>query len=335
MNAVLKPSHSAACANCATELEGKFCHCCGQKAHLHKSLAHLGEEVLHGVLHFDSKGLRTLPMLATRPGQLTRMYIDGHRTRYVSPLGLFLFMVFTMFFVASLTSGDVVRSVAGAPQVVLDAKTQFNHDLAKGKAKVAKAQTTLAMARMSGGDVEEAQRVLDNAIEDAADDAQLLGKVEGVNAFVNQGNFTANTGWKPVDEALTYAAANRELTIYKLKNTGAKFSFLLVPITLPFLWLLFFRRRDIAMYDHAVFALYSLSFMSLMFSTAFVLRFVGLASLAVGLVCLVPPVHMFLQLRGTYALGWGAALWRTGALMLIAGTVFLLYMLLIMVMSVR
>ena len=265
MGAVLKPSDLTVCAvfaNCATELEGKFCHGCGQKAHLHKSLLHLGEEVLHGVLHFDSKGLRTLPMLAARPGQLTRMYIDGHRTRYVSPLGLFLFMVFTMFFVASLTSGDIVKSVAGAPQAVLDAKTQFNHDLSKGKAKVA-----------------EAQRVLDNAMEEAADDAQLLGKVEGVNAFVNQGNFTANTGWKPVDDALSHAAANRELTIYKLKNTGAKFSFLLVPITLPFLWLLFFRRRDITMYDHAVFALYSLSFMSLMFSMAFVLRFVGLASL--------------------------------------------------------
>lgn len=61
MNAVMQPSPSAACANCATALEGRFCHCCGQKAHLHKSLLHLGEDVLHGVLHFDSKGSRTLP----------------------------------------------------------------------------------------------------------------------------------------------------------------------------------------------------------------------------------------------------------------------------------
>lgn len=43
-------------------------------------------------------------MLLAHPGELTRRYVDGQRTRYVSPLGSFLFMVFLMFFVASLTS---------------------------------------------------------------------------------------------------------------------------------------------------------------------------------------------------------------------------------------
>lgn len=335
MSAVMKESHSAACANCAAALEGKFCHCCGQKAHLHKSLLHLGEEVLHGVLHFDSKGLRTLPMLAMRPGILTRLYIDGHRTRYVSPLALFLFMIFTMFFVASLTSGKVVQSVREAPQAVLDAQAQFNAEMGASKAKVGKAKTTLAMARATGGDVAGAQAALDSALSDAADTEQALNLVKGASAYVGSGNFTAFTGWKVADDALLHAAANKELTFYKLKSAGSKFSFLLVPITLPFLWLLFFRRRDITMYDHAVFALYSLSFMSLMFSLAFVLRFAGLTSVAMWLVFMVPPVHMYLQLRGTYTLSRGSALWRTGALMCIAGMVFMLYLLLILVLSVR
>ncbi|MEJ7807801.1 MAG: DUF3667 domain-containing protein [Telluria sp.] len=331
----MQPDHRTACANCATVLEGQFCHGCGQKAHLHTSLLHLGEEVLHGVLHFDSKGLRTLPMLAVRPGVLTRLYIDGHRTRYVSPLALFLFMIFTMFFIGSLTSGKALQSVSEAPQAVRDAKVQFDAEMGASKAKVAKANTALAMARARGGDTSSAQEALDSAQQEAASTEEALNLVNGASAYVGSGNFTANTGWKAADDALMHAAANKELTFYKLRSAGSKFSFLLVPITLPFLWLLFCRRRDLTMYDHAVFALYSLSFMAVLFSLAFVLRFAGLTSVAVWLVCVVPPVHMYLQLRGTYTLGRAPALWRAGALVMIAALVFLLYLLLILVLSVR
>jgi hypothetical protein len=46
----------------------------------------------------DAKGYRTLPLLIARPGVLTRRYIDRQRTRYVSPLALFLFwsLLFTL-----------------------------------------------------------------------------------------------------------------------------------------------------------------------------------------------------------------------------------------------
>ena len=96
-------AHGANCANCQAPLGGAYCQACGQAAHIHHSLLHLAEEVVHGILHFDAKGWRTIPMLIFRPGQLTRRYIDGQRARFVSPLGLFLFMTFLMFFVFSFT----------------------------------------------------------------------------------------------------------------------------------------------------------------------------------------------------------------------------------------
>ncbi|MBZ2209479.1 DUF3667 domain-containing protein [Massilia soli] len=64
--------HGGSCANCGACLAGSFCHACGQRSHLHRSLAHLGEEVLHGILHFDAKAWRTLPLLIAKPGELTR-----------------------------------------------------------------------------------------------------------------------------------------------------------------------------------------------------------------------------------------------------------------------
>src|SRR5215831_10700805 len=99
--------HAANCANCGATLKGRYCQSCGQAAHLHRSLWHIAEETLHGIFHFDTKSWRTLPLLIGRPGLLTRRYIDGQRVRYVSPLALFLFMIFLMFFVVSLVGKDM------------------------------------------------------------------------------------------------------------------------------------------------------------------------------------------------------------------------------------
>lgn len=327
-------NHAAAlpseCANCTTSLNGKFCHDCGQRAHVHKSLLHLGEEVLHGVLHFDSKGLRTLPMLVGKPGELTRRYIDGHRTRFVSPLALFLFMMVAMFFVASLTDQS-----DGVPQSVAELQAKLDSDIAKSKARAAKANAKLALARAQGGKLDEAQ-------EDLAEELQAQAILEETRKNVGidtgtqfDGNVDATIGWKNADAAVKHAAKNPELTQYKLKSAGSKYAFLLVPITLPFLWLLFWRRRDITMYDHAVFSLYSLSFMALMLSLLFVLKHFGLWKMALCLFIFASPLHMFLQLRGTYALGRWSAAWRTGALMSIASLVLMLYMVLILTLSVK
>lgn len=263
--------HSGRCANCALPLAGSFCHGCGQRSHLHRSLLHLGEEVLHGILHFDAKAWRTLPLLVARPGELTRRYIDGHRTRFVSPLALFLFMIFFLFFIGSNFGNN-----------------NINIGSSDGAAKVQAAPSV--------------------APED-------------------------RTGISFVDAAIEHAMKNPELAIYKLKSTAYKFSFLLVPISLPFLWLMFFWRRGVTMYDHAVFSLYSLSFMSLLLAAMFVLKFAGLGSAVAAILFVVAPLHMFVQLRGTYGLTRMQALWRTAMLQTVAAAVFTLYLALILFLS--
>ena len=92
------------------------------------------EEFAHGLYHFDSKAWRTLPMLAFRPGKLTRDYTHGRRARYVAPLALFLLSIFLMFFVFGFVGGpnldDAVIAdskpdrVAAAREAVADAKKE-------------------------------------------------------------------------------------------------------------------------------------------------------------------------------------------------------------------
>jgi len=388
-----------ACANCGAQLTGPFCRMCGQTAHIHRSLLHLIEEVLHGVWHFDAKGWRTIPLLVFLPGRLTRRYIDGQRTTYVSPLALFLFMVFLMFFVASFNGKKPAENESAADHQteVIDA----TKDLASAVKAVAEANAALDAARKKGVDLEDLQEALNDAISEqkqadtalkrisaapaapaAAVGAAPVERKSGVGGAAPENNGTPqdsganehgnvdtpiaadlaavaqHTGGKnqdlgqrlaakikrkggvhssipAIDEVIRHAVANPELAIYKLKNTTYKYSFMLVPISLPFLWLMFFWRRGIAMFDHAVFVLYSLSFMSLLFVSLTLLGMAGATTLVVLLAVFAPPAHMFVQLRGTYGLGVFSALWRTAALTCVAGVVMLLFMLLVLVLSMH
>jgi hypothetical protein len=110
---------------------------------------------------------------------------------------------------------------------------------------------------------------------------------------------------------------------------------MLIPLSLPFLWLMFALRRDVVLYDHAVFCLYSLSFMSLLFSVVALLSLTPLdASLALAVI-FVPPLHMFAQLRETYGLRTRSALWRTVALLGIAGMAFMLFLVFVALVGLR
>jgi hypothetical protein len=364
------------CLNCGTALSASYCGSCGQPAHLHRSLWHLSEEFLHGVLHFDAKGVRTAPLLIFRPGLLTRRYIDGQRTRYVSPMALFLFCIFLVYLVFSLAAEGDARTVN--VRVKAEDARAAKADLAKAQQEadddIAKATAKLEQLKKAGADLSEAQQELaeakfakkmataSSAIASAAID---LGSRSGAETQPGQeksatpkpGESAVSTDaaadggtWQeqlaakakghiadPGTKGKIYRAlANPDLTLYKLKSTAYKFSFMLIPISLPFLWLMFFWKRGVAMYDHGVFALYSLSFMSLLFTVATLMAMMGVSSAVVAMcIIFVPPVHMFAQLRGTYGLGLFAASWRTIALLCICGTAFVLFLLFVVAMTLH
>jgi hypothetical protein len=332
------------CDNCGTALHGAYCQACGQAAHLHHSLLHLTEEVLHGVLHFDAKGWRTLPLLIARPGLLTRRYIDGQRTRYVSPLALFLFTVFLMFFVFSLTGGGAPSTRVTATQSA-EAKAELAQEVAEGDSDIARATAALARARRTGADAAEAradlaaaqasQRIVE--MTERTVDATLAGAAHAApDTWKAQlAGLNVHTGSAALDAKLHRALGNPDLFLYEFKNTAYKFSFMLIPISLPFLWLMFIGKPGVAVYDHAVFSLYSLSFMSLLFVTAALLGAIGMDSTVASMVIAVPPLHMFVQLRETYLLGVFASVWRTIVLLCVAGTAFCLFLFFIVMLILR
>jgi hypothetical protein len=100
----------AGCPNCFEPLgepRPRFCPHCGQETHVRPPT--LGEFVQQfGGAFFSTEGAlwRTLVLLLTRPGELTRQYLAGRRRHYVLPLRLYLtislFVLFGLRVAASL-----------------------------------------------------------------------------------------------------------------------------------------------------------------------------------------------------------------------------------------
>lgn len=136
-------------------------------------------------------------------------------------------------------------------------------------------------------------------------------------------------------EGLKQVNSNPSLLLYKLKTNGYKFSWALIPLSLPFLWLLFFWRRDIHLYDHAIFVTYSISFMMLLLVLCSLAAVAGVSS-SIWATALVfaPPIHMYRQLRGAYGLSRFGALLRLFFLLIATSVVLTLFTLLLLLIGV-
>ncbi len=326
------------CTDCGQPVEGKFCSNCGQPTHVHRSLLHLGEEILHGVLHFDARIWRTLPLLAFNPGRLTREWVQGRRTRYVSPLAMFLFTVFLMFFVFSF-SGGLEAGVQSPPGRSEQAALARQLEEARADLAAARAEGDAISASVYEALTVTLERQLgDQSPADAGDsDGVPASKWQGsqVRDALASGELKINTGWKSFDKVLTKKLMNPELALYKIQQTAYKFSFLLIPISIPFVALLFLWRGGFTLYDHGVFVLYSLTAMSILMMLVSILGplWSGFAVAGGLLITFGVPAHMFAQLKGAYGLSWFSAAWRTVLLLFFASVALMLFIMAIVALG--
>jgi Protein of unknown function (DUF3667) len=341
------------CLNCGTALAGPHCHHCGQAGHVHRTLTAFWHDLAHSVLHFDGKLWRTLPLLAWRPGELTRRYVAGQRASFVSPMALFLFSVFLMFAVFSTIGGPVgsgssVKRQQTAVEERAEAKLEFARERAESlqelndlkaerarlvaasrpkatiDARIERAEAGLALKQRL---FNQALAVMDDeegkaAAAAKADEEAVAGPVKKAAEAADREELTVVAGADSLNEwfrkSYRKAKENPKLLAYKLQTNAYKFSWALIPISVPFLWLLFLHRRryrQYRAYDHTVFITYSISFMSLGVIALSLLRLLGAPDVIAGFaMTFVPPIHMYRQLRGAYQLSWWSALWRTFAL---------------------
>lgn len=310
------------CLNCGTILAGPHCHQCGQAAHVHRSISAFWHDILHGVLHFDGKFWNTLPLLAWKPGHLTRRYVHGERAKFISPMALFLFSIFMMF---------AIFSYVGSPNFTEDKAGSYEADGVKvslpgdWRAEMRKEMATLEKkisernAELAALPPEDAERArLAKKIRNLKNDVNGMsfateGKARYPDAIASDGegvpefdfNSKIDTGLPVLDGFVNKLAAkankNPELLLYKLQSNGYKFAWLLIPLSIPFVWLATIGKRGHRFYDHAVFTTYSIAFMSLLFIfVTLSVKFNIAPGLVITTAMFYAPFHMYRQLRHAY-----------------------------------
>ena len=95
------------CLNCGAELNGRFCHKCGQQA-VSKTPTVFGFiiEYINNAFIWDPRFIQTIWTLVRRPGHLTNEYLSGKFVSQEHPLKLNMFLLFvfvTLFLIFSGT----------------------------------------------------------------------------------------------------------------------------------------------------------------------------------------------------------------------------------------
>ena len=90
------------CLNCGANLNGRYCHVCGQEnTEPRETVWALVSHFFNDITHFDGKFFSTAKYLLTRPGFLSAEYIKGRRASYLHPIRMYVFTAgffFIIFF---------------------------------------------------------------------------------------------------------------------------------------------------------------------------------------------------------------------------------------------
>lgn len=113
----------AACLNCGTALDGRFCSRCGQRAiGAYPTVGEMIGDAWQELSGWDGRMARTVRTLLRRPGALTVETMEGRRARYMSPVRLYLIASLVYFLCAvavpNLRTIDPVQLPGSDAQVI-------------------------------------------------------------------------------------------------------------------------------------------------------------------------------------------------------------------------
>jgi Protein of unknown function (DUF3667) len=219
------------------------------------------------------------------------------------------------------------------------AKSEIAKARADSKANIERLEAELKAARDAGKPTQAIEAKLESERVD-------LRVMSGASTFLGQGAEAEEDGdWRFTDldfpgaaslnEAVKKAAANPQLMIYKIQSNAYKFSWALIPISVPFVWLLFFWRRRFKMFDHAVFVTYSLTFMMMLTALfAVLIQFPPTEAIGGLMLAFIPPIHLYRHLHHAYETSRFGAFWRMCILSGFAMTALTLFVMLIITLGV-
>lgn len=101
------------CLNCGAPLSGAFCSVCGQRAvPPNPTVRELVGDAFSELSGWDGKFAETIRKLLTRPGLLSREWIEGKRVSFIAPIRLYL-TTSLVYFLVNSTAPNLRPQVPG------------------------------------------------------------------------------------------------------------------------------------------------------------------------------------------------------------------------------
>lgn len=110
-NEMAEEFKSHICKSCGNSFTGIYCNQCGEKVLLpaDRSLSTFLSNIMIAITFADSKFIKTLWLVLTKPGFISREFAEGRRVRYLRPLSLFfvLNLIYFLFPVIQLFNASL------------------------------------------------------------------------------------------------------------------------------------------------------------------------------------------------------------------------------------
>lgn len=116
----MEPALASHCLNCTAELDGAYCHICGQRADTARfTTKRLWGQVFEAFTDLDRGFLHTLKVLTVAPGLAIKDYLDGKRSPMYNPFRFYILTAAALIIVTEITGFDIIAQSANVNNEVL------------------------------------------------------------------------------------------------------------------------------------------------------------------------------------------------------------------------
>ena len=253
------------CSNCDTELQGEYCHNCGQSAREYKtSIKQLIHDFFSSYFTIDSKLFRSIIPLLFKPGFLVNKYLAGKRVSFIRPLRMYLFssLVFFAFISFSNTSNVEVDGQGENLDAVADSVRQ---------------ETSQALNEITRGFEAARDDTSDSENNSAQDTIAADNTDENDTSFLSIRNNPDDGSGTTLKVEFNALGISRERVLDRSSVSRIAFDsisvmmFFLLPLFAAMLKLIYIRSGRLYV-EHLVFVLYNHSFVFLLMTPLFLIN---------------------------------------------------------------
>lgn len=331
----VKKVTASECFNCGHPFFGqeKFCPECGQKNKNPKiTFGSFVHEVFNGFISWDSKFWTTFIPLLTKPGKVSRDYIDGKRIRYANPFRFYLTISVIFFLIIGLTeSYDRFNEFRRGKTKTTTISSALEGTTKKIDSTTAEIKTNLNSALKDLDSTERAEVI--KSIPIITNDSVLKNtssknsfEISGITNWNKFNNFYADHKDLEIDDALD--SLNVEKTFYnrfvysrvqvvhdiskdnnKLQDIKKQFIsyislslFIFLPILTLFLKF-FYVRRKYTYVEHLVFVFHTQTVFFLLSTLFYIINYMRETDYIIGIFLLLFLIYLFLAMKRFYNQG--------------------------------